>query len=471
MKMLPLLFGSALGGLLASCSVGPNYHRPTGSVPGTWTASSGGANTNAAHLAEWWKQLDDPTLDRLVERALRANFDLQAAAARVRAARALRGAAISDFLPTIDANASYSTARRSANSLNSPVKSIDTDTYQAGFDASWEIDIFGGQRRALEAATAQLQAVEEGQRDVQVTLLAEVARYYVDFRGTQQRLAIARKNLEAQAEVLNLTQLLLDKGLATQLDVAQAKTVFAATKSALPALETTLQQDNHRLCTLLGVAPGSLDGDLAAEAPIPPAPPEIPVGLPSDLLRQRPDIRASERQLAATTANIGVAQAELLPKFFLTGSGGFQSLHASNLISPASEFWSAGPSVQWRLLEYPRLKAAVNAQTAQQEQALAQFNQTVLLSLEDVENAVVAWNKEHERYQSLTEVVQANRQSLDLAKQLYQNGLGEFLNVLLAERTLYQAEDALVQSQSTMTENAVALYKALGGGWATTSKP
>jgi multidrug efflux system outer membrane protein len=451
--------------LLAGCSVGPSYRSPKSALPANWSSGSLGANTNAASLALWWQTLNDPALDSLMDRALQSNYDLKAAEARVRAARALRGAVVSDFLPTIGASGSYTTSRRSANSLNSTVRALDTEIYQVGFDASWEIDVFGGQRRQLQAATADLQAIVEGRRDLQVTLLAEVARNYVSLRGTQRRLAIARENLQAQQEVLELTVQLLDKGLASELEVAQARAVLAGTRSAVPTLETALQQSNHRLCVLLGVAPGSLDVELDTEVAIPPAPPEVPLGLPADLLRRRPDVRASERQLASATARIGVAKAELLPKFLLTGSGGFQSLESANLISPNSRFWSAGPSVRWRLLEYPRLKAQVNAQTAQQEQALAQFNQAVLLALEDVENAVVAWEKEHERYQSLSEAVQANRTSLELANQLYRNGLGEFLNVLLAERALYQAEDALVQSQGFLTQNAVALYKALGGGW------
>ena len=270
--------------------------------------------------------------------------------------------------------------------------------------------------------------------------------------------------------MLEITQLRFDKGLASELDVSQAKAVLASTQSEVPTLETILKQASHRLSVLIGQPPGALDATLAAEAPIPTPPPEVPTGLPAELLRRRPDVRRTERQLAAATARIGVATAELFPKFFLTGASGFESLKAGNLVSPASEFWSAGPSVQWRLLEYPRLRAQIRAQTGQQEQALAQFNQTVLTSLEDVENALVAYAKERERYRWLGDSVIANRRSLELANQLYTTGLGEFINVLEAERLLYQADDALAQSQRTVTENLVALYKALGGGWETEDK-
>lgn len=466
MKLFTALKWVWLPALLAGCSVGPNYHPPQPAVPDAWSDAAAGVTTNRdAQLARWWKTLADPELDSLIERAVQANYDLKVATARVKAARALRGAVLSDFLPTIDASASLTTARRSQNSLAFPVRLLDTDTYQAGFDASWEIDVFGGQRRALQAANADLQAIEQDQRAVQVSLLAEVARNYLEYRGTQRRLVIAQNNLKAQQETVDITQQRFDKGLASELDVAQAKTLLASTKAQVPTLETALKQSSHRLSVLLGQVPGTLDAELATTAPIPAPPPEVPAGLPSDLLLRRPDVLSSERQLAAATARIGVAKAELFPKFYLTGTAGYQSLDAASLIEPASKFWSAGPSVRWRLLEYPRLKAQINAQTALQEQALAQFNQTVLLALEDVENALVAYDKEKTRYQSLREAVDASRRSVDLANELYTKGFGEFLNVLVNQRSLYQAEDALVQSERTITENVVALYKALGGGW------
>lgn len=464
--LLRFVLGFGVLAALAGCGVGPNYHPPKTVVPDQWAALSPGVTARRdAALTEWWKTLADPALDSLIERAARANNDLKAAEARVRAARALRGAAVADFIPTIGSSASYTTARRSANALSSAVRSVDTDTYQAGFDASWEIDVFGGKRRSLQAATANLQAVEEDRRAVLVSLLAEVARNYVEYRGAQRRWVIARQNLKAQQETVDLTQLRFDKGLTSELDVSQAKTLLATTKSQVPSLEIALKQSSHRLCVLLGQPPGALEAELAGEAPIPGTPPEVPAGLPSDLLLRRPDVRRGERQLAAATANIGVATAELWPKFFLTGSAGFQSLDAGTFLEPASKFWSAGPSVRWRLLEYPRLKAQINAQTALQQQVLAQFDQTVLLALEEVENALVAYGKEKERHLALAESVVASRRSVELANLLYTKGLGEFLNVLVSQRALYQAEDTLAQSDRAVTVNWVALYKALGGGW------
>ncbi len=339
---------------LAGCSVGPNYQAPKTPTPAGWTDTGSGVTTNSSRaLAQWWRTLNDSTLDSLIGRAVRSNYDLQAAAARVRAARALRGAVVADFIPTLGAGASYNMAKRSENSLSFPVRLLETDTYQAGFDAIWEIDVFGGKRRSLQAATAELQAIEDQQRSVLVSLLAEVARNYIDLRGSQKRLRIAQDNLTSQQEVVGITQMRFDKGLATELDVSQAKALLAATRAQVPSLETAVKQSSHRLSVLLGEPPGSLDAELAPAAPIPATPPEVPAGLPSDLLLRRPDVRASERQLAAATAQIGVAQAELFPKFFLTGTAGYQSLDAGTLFSPGSQFWSAGPSVRWRLLDTP----------------------------------------------------------------------------------------------------------------------
>ncbi len=459
---------AGLAGVLAGCSVGPNYHRPSVALPANWAEAGPGGTTNAgSHLAQWWKVFQDPVLNSLITRAVKSNYTLKAAEARVRAARALRGAALAAFLPTIDANGTYTVARRSASGLSFRVNTLDTETYQAGFDASWEIDVFGGERRALQEANATLQSIEDDRRDVLVSLLAEVARSYVGLRGTQKRLAIARQNIDAEQETVNITQLRFAQGLASELDVSQAKALLATTRAQVPALVTALKQSSHQLSVLLGQPPGALDSLFTNSAPIPPTPPEVPVGLPSQLLLRRPDVRSSERQLAAATAAIGVAEAELFPKFSLLGNAGYQSLKLGSLISPASEFWSAGPSVTWRLLEYPRLRAEVKSQSAQAQQALAQFNQTVLTALQDVEDQLVAYAQEKQRYLALDEAVAESRQALDLSRRLYTEGVGEFLNVLEAERSLYQAEDALVQSQDSVSVDLVALYKALGGGWET----
>jgi multidrug efflux system outer membrane protein len=448
------------------CAVGPNYRSPEPPVPTEWSEPRlGGATDEEAEVVRWWAAFNDPTLDSLIERAVGSNHDLRVAVARVREARALRTGVAADLFPSFDALASLTDDRRSQNSLTFPITQLDSDLYEAAFDASWELDVFGGTRRALEAATADLAAAVEDARDVLITLLAEVARNYIEARGFQGRLAIAHRNMQAQSDVLDLTRSRFAAGLANELDVSRAAAVLASTRAQVPTLETSLHQAMHRLGVLLGQEPGALIAELSTDRPIPAPPPEVPVGLPADLLRRRPDVRRSERQLAAVTARIGVATAELFPKFSLTSLAGFQSLHTSDLFTSGSRFWSAGPSVTWRILDVARVRAGIRVQDARQEQALAQYEKTVLTSLEDAENALVAYAKEQVRYASLNDAVEANRRTLGLANELYAKGLSDFLSVLDAERSLYLAEDQLVQSEANISVGLVALYKALGGGW------
>lgn len=454
--------------LAGGCAVGLDYRAPPTAAPANWSeAQRAGATDSAVQVLQWWKTFNDPELDSLVERAVRGNHDLRIAEGRLREARALRLGAISDFGSTIDASGSYASQRRSENApaFTAPNLRLNADLYDARFDASWEIDVFGGKRRALESATAQLAAIAEGRRDVLVSMLAEVARNYVDVRGLQQRLAITRKNIKAQSEAVEIAHARFNAGLTSELDVKQAEALVATTQSRLPTMETALKQAVYRLGVLLGQQPGALIAELSADQPIPATPPTVPVGLPSDLLRRRPDVRRVERQLAAATADIGVETAELFPKFSLLGTGGFQSLSASDWFSGGSGYWSAGPTVMWRLLDFGRIRARVSAANARQEQALAAYEKTVLTAFEDVESALVAYANEQVRFDSLNLSVAANRRAVELANELYTKGLGDFLSVLDAERSLYQAEDQLVDSQRTVTQNLVALYKALGGGW------
>jgi multidrug efflux system outer membrane protein len=447
--------------VLAGCSVGPDYRRPPVAAPAQWES---GASTDSP-VVEWWKTFNDPELNSLIGRAVAANHDLRIAEGRLREARALRAGAVWDFGPTITGAGSYMDAQRAAAAQSFPVTKLHTDLYDAHFDARWEIDIFGGKRRVLESATAQYKAIEEDRRDVLISVLAEVARNYVETRGAQQRLAIARKNIQAQSDAVEIARARFTAGLASELDVKQAEALLASTQAQLPALDTAVKQGIHRLSVLIGQQPGALSAELSPAAGIPIVPPNIPVGLPSDLLRRRPDVRRAEHQLAAATADVGVEMAELFPKFTLIGTGGFQSLSVSDWFVPEGKYWSAGPTVTWRLLDFGRIRALVKAATARQDQALAAYEKTVLGSFEDVENALVAYANEQVRYRSLTAAVAANRRSVELAHDLYQKGLGSFLNVLDAERSLYQTEDQLVDSERAVSANLVALYKALGGGW------
>ena len=472
MKTNQLLRLALLAIASGGCAVGPNYQRPAVSAPTHWSAPLAGGETNAPiDLAAWWENFHDAELDSLISRAVQSNPDLQIAQARVREARAQYGIAAANFLPTVDAAGSYARTKTSQHqpvlgSLPIPANvPFENDVYQAGFDASWEIDVFGGTRRATEAARAGVAASEFGRRDTLVTLLGEVARNYVDARGFQRRLAIANENITAQSSALAITQDRFDKGLTSDLDVQQAGTLLATTKAEVPSLQTSLQAAIHRLDVLLGLPPGALQAELSQVAPIPAALPEVPVGLPSDLMLRRPDMQRAERQLAAATANIGVAQADLFPKFFLTGAAGFESVSASDWFTGRSGLWSVGPTVQWRIFDAGRIRANIRVQNARQEQALASYEQTVLTAFEEVENGLVAYANEQIRRRSLAEAVASSQKSLDLANKLYANGLTDFLHVLDAERSLYQAQDALVQSERTVSANLVSLYKSLGGGW------
>jgi len=289
-------------------------------------------------------------------------------------------------------------------------------------------------------------------------------------RGYQRRLVIANQNIKAQEEALAITRDRFANGLAPDLDVEQASTLRATTRAEVPTLESSLQASIHRLGVLLGRQPGALSAELSKDSPIPAPPPEVPAGLPSELLLRRPDVQQAERQLAAATANIGVAKADLFPKFFLTGSAGFESVSAGDWFSGASKFWSIGPTMQWRIFDAGRIRANIKVQNARQQQALAAYEQTVLTAFEDVENGLVSYAKEQVRRRSLEDAAMSSEKSLQLANRLYANGLTDFLHVLDSERSLYQNQDQLVQSERTVSANLISLYKALGGGWETESR-
>jgi multidrug efflux system outer membrane protein len=463
--------------VIAGCTVGPDYVAPETAMPERWGELPGDDSVAARQpsaptaepvaLAEWWTTFQDQTLNSLIERAVQANPDLRAAQARVREARAQRGIISADLFPTVDAFGSYSRSRTSENSFGGPggAPGTESDLYRAGFDASWEIDVFGGVRRNVEAADADIAASIEDRRDVLVTLLAEVAQNYVELRGFQRQIAIAQANLQTQRDTLQITRTRLEAGIASDLDVAQAEAQVQTTESQIPALESTSRQSIHALSVLLAQAPTSLAEELSSDSPIPVAPAEVPIGLPSDLLRRRPDIRRAERELAAATARIGVATADLFPRFSLTGSLGLESSHFSDIGDYSSRFWSVGPSVSWPILDFGRIRSNIAVENAREEQAFAFYEQTVLTSLREVEDALVAFVQEQARRRTLSGAVDSNRRAVDLATQLYQQGLSDFLSVLQAQRDLYETEDALVQSDRAVTTNLVSLYKALGGGW------
>jgi NodT family efflux transporter outer membrane factor (OMF) lipoprotein len=472
------LCGIAVWALLAAgCTVGPDYRRPDTALPSAWSEGHyDGLETGPADLTRWWEEFSDAALTRLVQRAAGSSLDLRAAEARIREARALRRVAESGAWPALEVSGSYSRSRTSENAIapssqvsgGSPFFSGSNngqDLFRSGFDANWEIDVFGGVRRSVEAADAIVEATIEDRRDVLVTLFGDVARNYIDLRGVQRRLAVARDNLKAQQDSLDIARVRFQAGLANDLQVAQAEAQVNATAAEIPILAALSKQAVHRLDVLLGVHPGALWMELSADAPIPALPPEAHVGMPSELLRRRPDIRRAERQLAAASAEVGVATADLYPKFSLSGIFGVTSISAGDWVSAPSRFWTIGPTVRWPLFDAGRIRANIEVRNARQEQALTAYEKAILLALEEVENALVNYATEQMRYRSLLNAVAANRRALALADELYRNGLVDFLNVLDSQRSLYGAEDDLTRSEATMATNLVALYKALGGGW------
>jgi outer membrane protein, multidrug efflux system len=452
------------------CSVGPDYRPAVLTMPSEWgQRDQPGVTPTTPDLRAWWQGFGDPVLDTLIERALRKNLDLKVAIATMREARALRGVAGSDQYPTIEAFGSYSRVRETEN-VRPLGKGFDPEhhLFQVGLDASWEVDIWGRVRRSVEAADATLEAAENNRRDVLVIVLAEVARNLVEVRSAQQRLLIAQDNIQTQQDVVDLTRARFDAGLATQVDVSQARTLLTTTQAQVPVLQAGRDQAIHRLAVLVGDAPANLLDELRPVRSIPAAPPTVPIGLPSNLLRRRPDVRRVERELAAATAQIGVATADLFPRFSLTGTLGVAATDAGKVFTGASRFSSIGPQVVWPIFAGGRIRANIRVQEARQEAALARYEQTVLAALEETEDALVAYGQERTRQQRLAEAVDASQVALTLSRELYVRGLVDFLTVLDNQRSLYAAQDQRVQSERTLIVSLIALYKALGGAWETT---
>ena len=465
-RLRAVIHAAVMMSVFAGCApVGPDYAPPDASLREVWhTQLKGGLivdDLDKRALASWWSTLDDPVLTNLIEWAVAGNLGLKEARARVREARARRGISEADRFPTIDASGLAKLSRSSEETGSGSEREL----YAAGFDAIWELDLFGGKQRAVEAAEAKLQASEENLRDVLVSLLAEVALNYVEVRSFQTRLSVAEANLDAQKETYNITQWRFQAGLTTQLDVEQAKYSLERTRSEIPSLQTGLEQAKNRLAVLLGQHPGSLENTLAEHKAIPVTPLEVAVGVPADVLRRRPDVRRAERQLAAQTAQVGVATADLYPNLSLLGSIGLEALSPGNLFSAGSRSHTIGSTIAWPLFDAGAIRSNIEVQSALQEQALIRYEAAVLTAPEEVENALVAYAEEQHRRLSLSEATQAAQRALDLAQNQYSSGLIEFTNVLVAQRSLLSLRDQLAVSEGEVTSNLIALYKALGGGW------
>jgi len=465
---------------LTGCTVGPNYRPPQAQVPDAWAETADNVAAGEGTVVSWWTLFDDPQLNELVSRAVRSNQNLKLAQARIRQAQAQRMVAAAAGLPSLNATGSYTQYSRSGSAfggafsggtgggtggLSPTAFGSGGDLYEAGVDGNWNLDVFGGVRRSVEAANANIGAAQEDLRDTLVTLLGQVATNYFTIRGNQRRIAVALDNIRTQEETVKLAQGRLEAGLGSRLEVAQAETLLATTESQLPALEISVRQAIHQIGVLIGSEPESLLAELSEPRLLVRPPVEVPVGLPSDLLRRRPDIRRAERQLAAATAQIGVAVADLFPKLSLTGGYGYQSTQASSLVTPGSQYWSWGPGLTLPLFSGGQIRGNIRVQTAIQEQALATYENTVLIALQSVEDAITAYTQTEAARASLTRAVDASREATKISQDLYQKGLVDFLNVLQSETSLYQAQDRLMQNEQQTLTSLVALFQALGGGW------
>lgn len=452
--------------VICGCTVGPDYVKPDIAAPDAWhTELTKGLQSGQAEFQNWWKVFNDPALDSLIQRAADNNYNLQKAVAAIKESRASRASARGEYWPDIDATGSYSRARVSENGLLPVSNPAQTNLHSAGGSAAWEIDLFGRISRSVESVDATYQASVEDYRDVLVSLYAEVATNYIDLRSIQARLNYARQNVELQKKTVGLTQQRFDVELVPHLDVFQAQLNLANTESTIPTLRILETKALNRLATLVGVNPGTLNEELSKTASIPTTPRELIIGIPTELLRQRPDIRKAERLLAAQTAQVGVATAALYPSFSLNGTFVLESTKFSDVTSRGSRKYGFGPSFSWNIFDGNRVQSNIQVAQARTEQLLAAYKQTVLNGLEDVENSMVSYMQELDRMEALERAVTAADKSEELVKIRYINNLSDFQNVLDMQRSLSTQQDKLADSQGGVVKNLISLYRALGGGW------
>jgi outer membrane protein, multidrug efflux system len=470
---------------LSGCAVGPNYHHPTTNVsrqfPTTVAAQGATQESPAAYdiyshaptQTEFWRQFDDPMLNGMVSDALTANYDLRIALGNLVQARALRNESRFDLAPTITAAGGYTKQRVPTIEYGFAGGSgaYTSKYYDAGFDATWELDFFGGVRREVQARNAELEGEVANLHYAQISVIAEVARNYFELRGEQTQLAVARANVKNQQQVLELTQAQLKAGSGTDFDVARAQSQLSTTLSTIGPLEAAISRSIHRLSVLTGRDPDALTGVLSAPHDLPPLPPFVPVGTPEELLRRRADIRAAERNLAASTAFVGVAVANLFPKVTFNGSFGYAAGVPGSLGSAASRSYTIGPAITWAAFDLGRVRAQVAGARAGAVIALDQYHATVLNALEETEDALVTHARDREQLRHAEDAARASAIAAKLAEIRYRGGMVDFLSVLDAERTELVTEDALAQSRTEAATSLIAVYKALGGGWETAPLP
>ena len=465
-----LLIATALTG----CAVGPDYKTPDSSVPDSWFGADKtkpATDAKAAIDQQWWQHFGDPVLIGLIDKAASGNFDLKIAEARIAEARAARGTASSDLLPTVNIVGGQ---QRQANRIAFPGPidlSKPFNTYQAGFDASWEPDLFGGKRRALEASTADLEAAQASRDDIRVSLLAEVARTYVDIRGYQQQIAITNETVDAAKHTVGIINENYKAGKTPELDLMQAKAEMEQMLTQLPYFENLQAQAEYSMDLLLGEQPGATHSLIGEKKPVPAADKNIVLAAPAAVIANRPDIRVAERQLASATAEKGVAVAQFFPDISLSGFVGLLNVDAGSLFKSGSKSWAAGGNVLLPILNYGKLSSNLDAADARQQGALATYQKSVLSALSDVAKSVTAYSKQQEYREATFKTVQDNRKTASIAHTRYKEGLSSFIDVLDAERTLYASQSKLVQADAQTAQDQIAVYKSLGGGWQAPEAP
>ncbi len=463
-SMIVLLLGGI--GLLSGCKVGPNYKTPQTAVPDAWHQQlTQGLAAGQTNLQTWWQGLNDSTLNDLIAQAGQDNLDVKTAASRIRQARAQLGIATGRYYPQVDATGFYLRERPSENGIPSLNDADPANLHNIGLGAAWEPDVFGRISRSVESSRAALEANIENYRDVLVILYSDVAINYIEVRALQARIQYTIDNIDLQRKTLKLTQDRFEAELVPELDVQQALFNLANTESTLPDLRSLQTQAINRLGVLLGQSPGLLSERLLQPAELPLVPADIPAGLPAELLRQRPDIRSAERTLAAQTARIGVATADLYPTFSLSGTFALEAQQIGEVGRWDSRTWGFGPSFRWNIFDGNRIRSNIQFEEALAEEAMMQYQQAVLLALEEVENAMVAYKEEQVKLEALQRSVTASQKSVELVNDLYLNGLTNFQNVLDTQRFLSQQQDKLAASRGLTVQNLVRIYRSLGGGW------
>lgn len=450
--------------LLSSCAIGPNHKTPETVVTGSFANKKQGGYSSEKTVADWWRKFNDSQLTSLVERALANNHDLRIAAARVDEARALKRAVRLDYFPTVTSDASY-TKEKPPLLQTVGTRSRVLDIYDAGLDATWELDVWGRVRRSNWAARFDVQAAEELRHDTMVLVAAEVARAYLELRGLQNELEVARRNAQNQRDTLKLTESLLQGGRGTELDTSRARAQLNSTLAAIPSIESAIAQDIHRISVLVGEQPTVLDKQLSKARPMPSLPSLVRIGNPADLLRRRPDVRAAENQLGAATERVGVAMADIFPRVTFNGRVAVQADTFTSLGKNTTDYYSFGPRLSWAAFDMGRVLSQIDASKARTRQMLASYEKTVLGALEETEDALVSFGRQRARRELLREAATASEQAAKLARERYQTGVATFLEVLDAERVMLEAQSRLALSETQTATAVVQIYKALGGGW------